>query len=214
MAERRHRPSTLERRDALLKATKEVAAEEGYAAITHRAVTERAGLPIATVGYFFSSIDELAEEALRTYTREDIDQQLAVADALADMGAGPEQVIDAFAASSAPRTPDTLALIEAYLRAARHPVARGLVEESMAASRQVAAAAARLAGAPDPDTMAASLFALILGAALQGVAVPGSIDTDQIRRTLRTLLVGSLFESGQTDAARRLLDGGENALRP
>jgi len=171
MAQRRHRANTLERRNALLRATIEVVAEGGFAAITHRAVTEKAGLPITTIGYFFSSIDELAEEALRTFTQRESEEQIALAADLDRAGVTPAQVIEAFAASSHPRYPDTLALLESYLRAARDDRWRELLAEALDASRQVASTAARLAGAPDPEGVAATLCALAFGYAAQEAAV-------------------------------------------
>src|SRR5438445_9572836 len=113
--ERRHGSSALARREALLRATVEVAAEVGIAGITHRAVTEKAGLPLATISYFFASIDELAAEALQVFTDADAAAQIALAEQLADQHGTPDEVATAFAAVAAPRWPDTLAMLEAYL---------------------------------------------------------------------------------------------------
>ena len=41
------------------------ALQVGAGAVTHRAVAARAGVPLSTTSYFFSSIDELVTEALR-----------------------------------------------------------------------------------------------------------------------------------------------------
>ncbi|CAN5581672.1 hypothetical protein BH10ACT1_BH10ACT1_28770 [soil metagenome] len=62
---RAHRASAQRRRSALLDAAAELAAEVGAGAVTHRAVAARAGVPLSTTSYFFSSIDELVTEALR-----------------------------------------------------------------------------------------------------------------------------------------------------
>ncbi|EGD40644.1 transcriptional regulator, TetR family [Nocardioidaceae bacterium Broad-1] len=85
---RRHGDSARQRRDALVRATIEVAAEKGMAGVTHRAVTERAGLPLATVGYFFDSISDLAAEALRTGVAEDVARLRTLADELAATSPG------------------------------------------------------------------------------------------------------------------------------
>ncbi|MFN8017432.1 MAG: TetR family transcriptional regulator [Acidimicrobiales bacterium] len=60
-----HRASAQRRRTALLEAAAELSAELGAGAVTHRAVAARAGVPLSTTSYFFSSIDELVTEALR-----------------------------------------------------------------------------------------------------------------------------------------------------
>jgi DNA-binding transcriptional regulator YbjK len=62
---RAHRASAQRRRESLLDAAAELAAEVGAGAVTHRAVAARAGVPLSTTSYFFSSIDELVSEALR-----------------------------------------------------------------------------------------------------------------------------------------------------
>src|SRR6478609_7665045 len=65
-----HRASAQRRRAALLEAAAELAAEIGAGAVTHRAVAARAGVPLSTTSYFFSSIDELVTEALRVGASE------------------------------------------------------------------------------------------------------------------------------------------------
>lgn len=55
------------RRDALVRATIEIVAERGVAGVTHRAVTERAGVPLTSATYYFTSIDAMVTEALRWF---------------------------------------------------------------------------------------------------------------------------------------------------
>lgn len=109
MTTRQHRPSAAARRQALLRATVEVAAEVGAAGVTHRAVTERAGLPLATVSYFFGSIGALVEEALIARTQADAGEQIALTDALADAHATGDDVARAFASYATRRLPEALA---------------------------------------------------------------------------------------------------------
>ncbi len=66
---RAHRASAQRRRAALLDAAAALASEVGAGAVTHRAVAARAGVPLSTTSYFFSSIDELVTEALRRGTQ-------------------------------------------------------------------------------------------------------------------------------------------------
>ncbi|NWJ71839.1 TetR family transcriptional regulator [Pseudonocardia sp. ICBG1122] len=54
-----------ERRRALLvAAAAELLAESGFDAIRHRAVAERAGVPLAATTYYFSSLEDLVSAAL------------------------------------------------------------------------------------------------------------------------------------------------------
>src|SRR5690606_41594853 len=52
-------PKGERRRAALVAAAAELLAEGGFDAVRHRAVAERAGLPLASTTYYFDSLDEL-----------------------------------------------------------------------------------------------------------------------------------------------------------
>src|SRR5919206_4254624 len=58
------------RREALLRATIELLGETGVKSVTHRAVAERAGVPLASTTYYFRSVHELIEEALKLHVAE------------------------------------------------------------------------------------------------------------------------------------------------
>ena len=205
---RRHGPSALARREALLRATVEVAAERGVAGITHRVVTERAGLPLATVSYFFASIDELIEEALRSFIESEATAQIGLAEQLADAHNTPDEIAKAFVAVSAPRLPETLAMFEGYLHAARTPEYREPVAATLAALRKIAAAAVRAAGAPDPEAVAPAFSALAHGFALHQLAAPDAVDADMMYAANRALFLGYLLDNGYTELALKLAGEG------
>lgn len=202
---RRHGQNALARREALLRATVEVAAERGIAGITHRVVTERAGLPLATVSYFFASIDELVEEALRTFIESQATSQIGLADQLADAHNTPDEIAKAFAAVSAPQLPETLAMFEGYLHAARTPEFREPVAATLAAMRGIAAAAVRAAGALEPGAVAPAFSALAHGFALHQLAVPDSVDEDMMYKAFRALFLGFLIDNGHSELALNLV---------
>lgn len=192
------------RRDALLSATVAVAAESGYAGITHRAVTEKAGLPLATVSYFFSSIDDLAREAIRVAMAADVEQQLALATRLAAEHRSPDEIAAAFTATAAPRRPDSIALFEAFLTAARNPEHQAESGAAIDSAREVAAAALRAAGAPEPDRIVAAFAALTHGLALHELAAPDRVGPADRHRAFRALFLGFLVEQGRIDEASQL----------
>ncbi|MBF6447321.1 MULTISPECIES: TetR/AcrR family transcriptional regulator [Nocardia] len=204
MTARRHRPSALARREALLAAAVEVAATVGVAGVTHRAVTERAGLPLTTVGYFFDSIDALTEEALRVYTDADADTQVALAEALAEAHSTPDEIAAALSSAATPRSPETPALFEAYLHSARHPEFRDAAARALDAARRAAAAGVRAAGAPEPDAAAPAFTALAHGLALHELAVPGTLPPDSVHSAFRALFLGFLLDNGHVELALRL----------
>ncbi|WP_336081891.1 TetR/AcrR family transcriptional regulator [Nocardia sp. SSK8] len=204
MTARRHGPSAQARRDALLRATVEIVAERGAAGVTHRAVTERAGLPLATVSYFFSSIDDLQAEALRVFVAEEQVTQIAVAERLGAQQLTADEVGQALAAATAPRYPDTLAFFESLLHAARTTEFRAPVEEALVATRAVAHAALDAVGAPDPAAIAPALTALAHGLALQRIAAPGLMDETISYEAFRALVLGYLLQNGHEELALSL----------
>ncbi|GAA1628097.1 TetR/AcrR family transcriptional regulator [Leucobacter chromiireducens] len=73
-APRRRDPEA--RRREILAAAAELAAEHGPAALTHRAIAARAGVPLGSTTQHFASIDELRDAALQQLA-EEIDESLA-----------------------------------------------------------------------------------------------------------------------------------------
>src|SRR6476661_217336 len=79
----------LARRIALLEATLLILGRDGSAAVTHRAVAEEAGVPIAATTYYFSSKDDLIREALHLHAEQEADR---VAEATRTLGERPTTV--------------------------------------------------------------------------------------------------------------------------
>jgi DNA-binding transcriptional regulator YbjK len=204
---RRYRPSAQARREALLQAAVEVAAERGVAGTTHRAVTERAGLPLATASYFFASIDDLVAEALRTFVADEAARLEAIAEQL-DRDADRPDLAAALSEASMPSgpLPWALAQFEAYLQAARDEAMRPPVADALAAYEHVAELALSAAGAPaECAAGAAPAFnALADGFALHRLARPQAGDVAALQRALRLLFLGLLVEQGELDRAAHL----------
>ena len=57
-------PKGERRRDALVSAAAELLYEGGFDAVRHRSVARRAGLPLASTTYYFSSLDDLVVQAV------------------------------------------------------------------------------------------------------------------------------------------------------
>lgn len=67
-------PKGERRRSALIEAASQVLAEGGFDAVRHRAVAERAGLPLASTTYYFDSLDELIIAAVEHGGRAELDR--------------------------------------------------------------------------------------------------------------------------------------------
>lgn len=173
-------------------------------AVTHRAVTEKASLPLATASYFFDSITALVQEAIRVHAGRDIEELHQLTASLSEQDSTPDEIAAAFAAAVAPTWPDTPAMFEVYLAAARNPGLRDVVAASLTAVRGVAAAAADAAQAPEPTEIAPALVALAHGFALHQIALPDQADPEDMRRAARTLLIGHLVEHRLVEEAIQL----------
>lgn len=62
---RRPRAATKEKRERVLDAAEELMLEDGYAAVTSRAVATRLGINAPTIHYYFGSVDDLFIAVLR-----------------------------------------------------------------------------------------------------------------------------------------------------
>jgi TetR/AcrR family transcriptional regulator, regulator of biofilm formation and stress response len=60
------------RRRAILEATLQLIGRGGSAAITHRAVADEAGVPLAATTYYFASKDDLVRSAFALVVEEDV----------------------------------------------------------------------------------------------------------------------------------------------
>ncbi|GAA1355369.1 TetR/AcrR family transcriptional regulator [Saccharothrix algeriensis] len=65
-------PKGERRRQALVEAAAGLLADGGFDAVRHRAVAERAGLPLASTTYYFDSLDELVGAALEFHGRAEL----------------------------------------------------------------------------------------------------------------------------------------------
>lgn len=65
-------PKGERRRQALVEAAISLLVEGGFDAVRHRAVAERAGLPLASTTYYFDSLDELITVALDHHGRAEL----------------------------------------------------------------------------------------------------------------------------------------------
>lgn len=67
-------PKGERRRQALVEAAKDLLVEGGFDAVRHRAVAERAGLPLASTTYYFDSLDDLVTAAVDRHARGELER--------------------------------------------------------------------------------------------------------------------------------------------
>lgn len=147
------------RRERIVAATLDLIAEQGVVGVSHRKVAARAGVPLGSMTYHFSGLDDVLMEAFRRFTDDIValfDSHLA---APADRDEARTAVTDLIHALSEGSARDLVLTQELYTLAARRPAYRALTHEWMARSRS------HLERHFDPDT-ARQLDALIEGLTL------------------------------------------------
>jgi AcrR family transcriptional regulator len=180
-------PRPQPRRDALLRAAVDVIGQRGLAGATHKAVTERANVPLATASYYFSSIAELLREALEVFIAER-------AEDLDTMGDQPLQEltpgsIAGWFADQLMELPQTraLAFYEVLINAARAPELMGPVAGIVARFQDTAESGLEAGGAQRPAEGARPLLALSLGFGLLHLAQPRAGDIEEYEEALTAL---------------------------
>lgn len=145
-----------QRRERIITATLDLIADEGVAGVSHRKIATRAGVPLGSMTYHFSGIEQLLREAFGCFA----DHIVAVFDAHlaapADRDQAREAVTDLVHALSEGSRRDLVLTQELYTLAARRSAYRDLTHEWMRRSR------IHLERHFDPDT-ARQLDALVEG---------------------------------------------------
>jgi DNA-binding transcriptional regulator YbjK len=180
-----------------LRAAIDVIGERGLAGATHKAITERANVPLATASYYFSSIAELLREALEVFIGERAeDLERVGAELLQDLTA---QSIVAWFAEQLMERPQSraLAFYEVLINAARAPELRGSVADILARFQRTAEYGLATAGAQRPAAGARPFLALSLGFALLHLAEPQADDTGDYEEALAALYLAYTLDDDE-----------------
>jgi DNA-binding transcriptional regulator YbjK len=82
------------RREELVTAAAALLRSGGFDAVRHRAVAERAGLPLASTTYYFSSLEELVTAAVERTGRDELAEVREQLDALPDGPFGTDELVE------------------------------------------------------------------------------------------------------------------------
>jgi DNA-binding transcriptional regulator YbjK len=171
----------------------EVVGERGVAGTTHRAVTERASVPLATASYYFSSIDELIAEALTVFVEQRAEEMALPADRASH--APPAEVAEWYAEQvMGLEKGKRLAFYEVLLNAARTPELQEAARNALRSYQDWAVAGLNAAGAPRGVAGARAFVALGLGFGLLHMVDQQEGDTEELFVALRDLFIGSVLE--------------------
>ncbi len=125
-------PKGERRRDALISAAAELLCEGGFDAVRHRAVARRAGLPLASTTYYFSSLEDLIVQAVTHIGARETRQLEQRVAAVARRRRGAETTADVLVdvlvgtASGITATEELISRYERYIACARQPALRDI----------------------------------------------------------------------------------------
>lgn len=184
-------PKGERRRYALVSAAAELLCEEGLDAVRHRAVARRAGLPLASTTYYFSSLDDLIASAVEYVgTREAAQLHDRVAD-LPRRRRGAESTVDVLVDLLVGETAgmavgeQLISRYERYVACARQP---GLRESQRKIRQQRVDAVAEVLERSGRLVRREWLTPLVC--AVDGAVVTALVgDVDSLRETARATLV-------------------------
>jgi DNA-binding transcriptional regulator YbjK len=130
-------PKGERRRYALVSAAADLLCEGGFEAVRHRAVARRAGLPLASTTYYFSSLDDLIASAVAHIGMLEVAQLRAQVATLSRRRRGPETTADLLVdllvgSESGPRlTEQLISRYERHIACARLPGLRDIQRHNL-----------------------------------------------------------------------------------
>ncbi|MFI6365215.1 TetR/AcrR family transcriptional regulator [Nocardia sp. NPDC050630] len=182
----KHRERSSARRTILLEAAIEIIAESGVSGATHRAIASRAGVPLSTTSYFFSSLDELIAAALQLVADRVVARTESAIREIDESNLTAEAAIDRFVEKqlATPRS-EAVAQVELYLESVRRPELQASAHQVMASVERVAETALRAMGIARPGARAPIVVALMDGLDLHRLTWPrGAADRKVLREAL------------------------------
>ncbi|MDB6427109.1 TetR/AcrR family transcriptional regulator [Curtobacterium sp. 20TX0008] len=172
-----------ERRDRIIAAATDSIAQEGVSGTSHRKVAVRADVPLGSMTYHFSSMDDLLTEVFTAFAATistEFEARMAAAETPA---AALDQIVDLIHSDLQRSKREHVLTYELYTLAARRADFRSITEQWMQASR------AALERHFEPDVARA------LDAYIEGTALHIALDTRPQNRELTRAALHALTNS-------------------
>ena len=184
------------RRAALVEAAAKLLIEGGFDAIRHRAVAERAGLPLASTTYYFGSLEELVTAAVEHHANGELETGRRRLEELATRNRGVQATVDlVLEMLLGPETDDPEADAEAVLlryerlvATGRRPYLRPLMRTLSAQLNELLTEIFARSGTPVTAAELDRLVALVDGAVVNALVAVDPAPRAAAARMLRAAL--------------------------
>jgi DNA-binding transcriptional regulator YbjK len=183
-------PKGERRRYALVSAAAELLCEGGFEAVRHRAVARRAGLPLASTTYYFSSLDDLIISAVEHIGMLEVARLRARVAAVSRRRRGAESTADVLVdllVSEEPGPGQTEQLIsryERYIACARQPALRKIQRRNMRQRADAIAEAIERSGRSVRIELVSNLICAVDGAVICALVEDEPVPRTAARATL------------------------------
>ncbi|MGY4709547.1 TetR/AcrR family transcriptional regulator [Mycolicibacterium sp. CBM1] len=183
-------PKGERRRYALISAAAELLCEGGFEAVRHRAVARRAGLPLASTTYYFSSLDDLVQKAVEYLGALEAAQLRARVEALPRRRRGPEATADVLVdllvgdLGTEATGEQLISRYERYIACARQPDLREVQRRLLRQRVEAVAEATARSGRTVPDELVTALVHAVDGAVVSAMVADGDGPREVARATL------------------------------
>lgn len=187
-------PKGERRRKALVAAAVELLDEGGFEAVRHRAVAERAGLPLASTTYYFSSLDDLLRAAVEAEGKQELAAARARLEELSEQSRSADAVVELMLdvlLGAGSRTGGADAVLLRYERlvgSPRRPYLAPLMRELTAEVHDLLAELLSRSGMEVGRERLLELIALVDGAVVNALIESDPDPRDAARRMLRAQL--------------------------
>jgi DNA-binding transcriptional regulator YbjK len=187
-------PKGERRRQALVEAAAALLVEGGFDAVRHRAVAERADLPLASTTYYFDSLDALIEAAIEHHSRAELVRGHALLEELPaekrDLDSVIELVLDQLLGPRAGERDAELVLLryERLVATFRRPYLRPLMRSLGTELRSLLHEVFTRSGTPVDAVRLEQLIALVDGAVVNALIEVNPDPREVARRMLRDSL--------------------------
>ncbi|SHE54415.1 TetR/AcrR family transcriptional regulator [Streptoalloteichus hindustanus] len=190
-------PKGERRRQALVEAAARLLVEGGFDAVRHRAVAERAGLPLASTTYYFRDLDDLVAAAAEHHGRGELARGWAQ---LAELTAGRrdvdgvvEIVLDQLLGPATERDAEAVVLrYERLVATGRRPHLRPLMSELSADLHELLLETLARCGIPADHERVNRLVALVDGSVVNALIEVHPDPRGAARRMLHSALAEGL----------------------
>ena len=181
-------PKGERRRCALVSAAAELLSEGGFEAVRHRAVARRAGLPLASTTYYFSSLDELIAAAVEYIGLAEAAQMRSRVSLLSRRRRGAESTADVLVEllldDTGAGTEQLISRYERYIACARQPALRDIQRRVLRQRTDAVGEAVERSGRCVRSDLLSALVCAVDGAVVSALVDDGGTPRDSARATL------------------------------